>query len=78
MNIKAEEWAELMAKVKQANKRIENQPADDDAIPNNWQEEQTRDIEEMNEDRIKHPFARCWDDQTDEEVQTEHWNKERV
>ena len=44
----------------------------------NWQEEQTRDIEEMNEDRIKHPFARCWDDQTDEEVQTEHWNKERV
>ena len=50
MNIKAEEWAELMAKVKQANKRIENQPADD-AIPNNWQELQARDMEELaNED----------------------------
>jgi len=43
--------AELMAKVKQANKRIENQPADDDAIPDNWQELQARDMEELaNED----------------------------
>ena len=51
MNIQAEEWAELMAKVKQANKRIENQPADDNAIPNNWQELQARDMEELaNED----------------------------
>jgi len=51
LNIKAEEWAELMAKVKQANKRIENQPADDDAIPDNWQELQARDMEELaNED----------------------------
>jgi len=51
LNIKAEEWAELMAKVKQANKRIENQPADDNAIPDNWQELQARDMEELaNED----------------------------
>ena len=43
--------AELMAKVKQANKRIESQPADDDAIPDNWQELQARDMEELaNED----------------------------
>jgi len=51
LNIQAEEWAELMAKVKQANKRIENQPVDDNAIPNNWQELQARDMEELaNED----------------------------
>ena len=58
MNIKAEEWAELMAKVKQANKRIENQPADDDAIPDNWQELQARDMEELANEDLANPTKR--------------------